>query len=138
MRILLSDEGFLADWLLVQGYLVLEYLSLLDKANVESVFYSPDPAGLQDIEAGGQLALFAYLTVLLVVLAHGDVSHCLPLPLRQLAQEQRLINEGLVLVQSAAYHFLHCSLEGLPVDVPQEASCLCPNRSRTGRVEEEG
>ena len=73
-------------------------LSFLDKANGDSFSDSSDPSRLQNVERRGQFSLLANPCVFLVVLAHGNVSQGLSLPVGKLGEVLGLVNEGFVLV----------------------------------------
>ena len=98
MRILLSDQGFLAIVLVSESHFMFKELSFLYKANGDSLSDSADPSRLQNVERRGELSLLADPCVFLVVLAHGDVGQGLSLAVGKLGEVLRLVDEGFVLV----------------------------------------
>lgn len=138
MRVFFSDEGGCASGFLVYRNLVLEQLSLLNVVDLlPSVSLPADASRFENVERRCLLSLHTQLRVLLVVLAHGDVSQCLSLPAGQFAEEGAFVDKSLVFVVSGRNHIFHCVLESAAVDVPQKTNSFCPDRGRPRGIEQQ-
>lgn len=59
---------------------MLKYIAFVDVSDSFSFFEAPNPSRFENVERGGEFTLFAYLSILLVVLTHSKI--CKRLSLR--------------------------------------------------------